>query len=78
MVHPDLIMVSACTPLIHWLIKQIRTMGGNSAGVCFVAYIGLPINGFRPNACFFFTFGAYPSINKHTTLAETLYPTATP
>lgn len=69
----DLIMVSACTPLIYWLISKFGRWVVIVLGVCFVAYIGLPINGFRPNACFFFTFGAYLSINKHT-LAETLYP----
>ncbi|MGC8140665.1 hypothetical protein ACP3W2_24705, partial [Salmonella enterica] len=58
----DLIVVVVLSPVIYWFVRKTRVFG---LGVLLLAYctqIWTPIPGFSPSAFFFFSIGAYFSI----------------
>ena len=67
----DLIIVVACTPLLHYLIKRFKLYFVTLLGIIWFAvpYFHLKTLGFE-SAFFFFCWGAYMSINRRDMLQE--------
>ena len=60
----DLMVVMAFTSLIHWFIKRFGVIVIVFLYVCYITGVWIPINGFSIIATFYFTLGAYFSIDK--------------
>lgn len=67
----DLIIVVACTPLLHYLIKHFKLYFVTLLGIIWFAapYFHIKTLGFE-SAFFFFCWGAYMSINRRDMLKE--------
>lgn len=59
----DLIVVSLLAPLVYYLVKYMKQYGLILLGLFYVTGVWFPIAGFSINALFFFSIGAYFSIN---------------
>ena len=68
----DLMIVVLCTPILYWLLKRTRYYFVLSLGVLWfvLAYIDLGHINQMLTAFFFFTWGAYMSVNKKDMLQE--------
>lgn len=60
----DLIVVVISTPIIYYVIKSTKILGLILLGIAFYTKIWIPIQGFSITALFFFSFGAFFSINR--------------
>ncbi len=60
----DLIVVALCSPLVYWWVKRLKVVGLLLLTVCYVGNIWPPVGGFGIKAFYFFTLGAYFSLNR--------------
>lgn len=60
----DLIVCSLCSPVIYFLIRKLGAIYILLLAACFISNIWLNLTGFSARAWFFFSFGAYLSVNK--------------
>lgn len=68
----DLIVVVLFTPLIYYLIKKLDVFFIVILSLCYLSNIFIVIPGFSIDSFFWFSFGAYFSINKKN-MVEILY-----
>lgn len=61
----DLMVVVLCSPIIYWLIRNLKTLGIILLGILWCFGLWFPITGFSSAAFFFFSFGAWFAIHKH-------------
>ncbi|MDR1004717.1 MAG: acyltransferase [Prevotellaceae bacterium] len=61
----DLIIVILFTPILHVYIKYCKVFGVLALGVLYLFSLWFAVPGFSITAFFFFSFGAWFSINKH-------------
>lgn len=66
----DLIVVSLCTPFIYWLIKRIKGYGIVVLGTAYLFRIWPSVSGLTITSLFFFSMGAYLSINRKNIIEE--------
>lgn len=60
----DLMVVVVFTPLLYWLLSKLRFACVMLLGLFWLFFCEVEIAGFSPVSFFFFTFGAYCSLNK--------------
>lgn len=68
----DLLVVVLFTPILFYIIKKYKLIPIIVLGFCYFSQIFIPINGFSATCFFWFSFGAYFSINK-INMVETIY-----
>lgn len=61
----DLMIVILFTPILHCYIKYCKALGVFALGVLWLFNLWFEVIGFSITAFFFFSFGAWFSINKH-------------
>ena len=66
----DLIILAFLAPLIFYFIKYTKFAGVIALGICFITQIWLTIPGFSIDAVFFYSIGAYFSINGKNMIKE--------
>lgn len=65
------------SPLLHWLIRHLRFLPILFFGLCYVCRVFVPIHGFSATCFFFFSLGAFFSINGKnmvTSISRLRYP----
>lgn len=60
----DLMVCSVCTPIIYFLLKKFGIVTIFIIGCLFLTNTWIDVAGLDVRACFFFSFGAYLSINN--------------
>lgn len=68
----DLIIVVVFSPLLYLCIKKIKIYFLFILGICYISNTFIPINGFSSVSFFWFSLGAYLSINEKN-MVETLF-----
>ena len=61
----DLIIIILFSPILHYMIKYCKAFGVLALGVLWLFNLWFAVPGFSITAFFFFSFGAWFSINKH-------------
>lgn len=64
----DLIVMVLISPLIVYFIKYFRAYGIMGLAILYLAFIEIPVPGFSMTAIFFFSLGAYFSLEKRDML----------
>lgn len=59
----DLLVVSLASPLVYWWVRRLRMWGIVLLGLCYASDVCPQLPGLSPVAVFFFSFGAYYSLN---------------
>lgn len=60
----DLIICSICSPVIYFLVKRLGLLYVLGVGLLFLTNTWIDVTGFDARGWFFFSFGAYLSINN--------------
>ena len=66
----DLIMLTFLAPLVYFFIKYSKIAGIIVLGICYYTQVWIYISGFSIDAFFFFSLGAYFSINNKNMMLE--------